>query len=294
MEQAKNFIRSLPTPWRNREPPENQESPAPPLRYRLAAFSDTKYTRATHLDMHNLYRCAAGSSLLFVHLLPCCFASFYSYPLSPSLLFPLAFLLSFPSPHLCLMNSKQRRGCLYILPAAMRRRTVVVLLLAAVLYSIYSIASASTQRIKIQRASETSKTSAVTVVYGDGHHRQAKLVDSVKEKLPPKWEHLKEWEKNLPQHNLDLPYPEGQNGRYVKFSNQIQYLGWNNLQGEACVPGFSSCSFTQHLIDFTDWYSHIWLTCRTALMSSNLTDGTSTICPGLESSSSSFTAITTR
>lgn len=52
---------------------------------------------------------------------------------------------------------------------------------------------------------------------------------------PPTYEKLKKWEDNLPQHNLDLPYPEGRTGRYVKFSNQIKKLGWNNVFNELCV-----------------------------------------------------------
>jgi hypothetical protein len=39
-------------------------------------------------------------------------------------------------------------------------------------------------------------------------------------------------ERALPQHNLDLPYPGGRNGRYVKFSGQIKALGWNNVLNE--------------------------------------------------------------
>ncbi|KAG5636177.1 hypothetical protein H0H81_008912 [Sphagnurus paluster] len=49
---------------------------------------------------------------------------------------------------------------------------------------------------------------------------------------PPKYESLRKWEANLPQHNLELPTPEGKNGRYVKFSNQIVMLGWNNVLNE--------------------------------------------------------------
>ena len=45
---------------------------------------------------------------------------------------------------------------------------------------------------------------------------------------PPTYKNLIEWESNLPQHNLDLPFPEGRTGRYVLFKNQIQGLGWNN------------------------------------------------------------------
>lgn len=49
---------------------------------------------------------------------------------------------------------------------------------------------------------------------------------------PPTYERLKKWERDLPQHNLDLPYPEGRTGRYVLFKNQIQMLGWNNQLNE--------------------------------------------------------------
>jgi len=50
--------------------------------------------------------------------------------------------------------------------------------------------------------------------------------------FPPSWEKLQQWERDLPQHNLELPYPEGKNGRYVKFDNQIRMLGWNNVFNE--------------------------------------------------------------
>ncbi|KAF8645181.1 hypothetical protein AX16_008008 [Volvariella volvacea WC 439] len=57
-------------------------------------------------------------------------------------------------------------------------------------------------------------------------------VPTVQEMGPPTYERLREWEDNLPQHNPDLPYPEGRTGRYVKFSNQIKMLGWNNVFNE--------------------------------------------------------------
>jgi len=50
--------------------------------------------------------------------------------------------------------------------------------------------------------------------------------------FPPSWEKLQQWERALPQHNLELPSPEGKNGRYVKFNNQIRMLGWNNVFNE--------------------------------------------------------------
>ncbi|KAJ7158781.1 hypothetical protein C8R46DRAFT_1110272 [Mycena filopes] len=53
-----------------------------------------------------------------------------------------------------------------------------------------------------------------------------------KEPGPPTYEALWKFEQNLPQHNLDLPFPEGKTGRYVKFSNQAARLGWNNCLNE--------------------------------------------------------------
>ena len=49
---------------------------------------------------------------------------------------------------------------------------------------------------------------------------------------PPTYKRLIEWESNLPQHNLNLPFPEGRTGRYVFFKNQIKGLGWNNELNE--------------------------------------------------------------
>ncbi|EIN11679.1 hypothetical protein PUNSTDRAFT_98867 [Punctularia strigosozonata HHB-11173 SS5] len=48
----------------------------------------------------------------------------------------------------------------------------------------------------------------------------------------PTYRDVRLWEDNLPQHNLSLPYPEGENGRYVKFSTQVAGLGWNNVLNE--------------------------------------------------------------
>ena len=55
---------------------------------------------------------------------------------------------------------------------------------------------------------------------------------------PPSWDTLREWELNLPQHNLDLPFPEGKNGRFIKFSIECKHTGWNNVYTElyVCSP----------------------------------------------------------
>ena len=49
---------------------------------------------------------------------------------------------------------------------------------------------------------------------------------------PANWDKLYKWEDELPQHDVDLPFPEGKTGRYVYFNNQIQQLGWNNQLNE--------------------------------------------------------------
>jgi hypothetical protein len=49
---------------------------------------------------------------------------------------------------------------------------------------------------------------------------------------PPRFYEWHEREKQLPQHNPDLPYPQGRQGRYIRFSNQIFGLGWGNAMQE--------------------------------------------------------------
>jgi hypothetical protein len=38
---------------------------------------------------------------------------------------------------------------------------------------------------------------------------------------PPRFYEWHDREKLLPQHNPDLPYPQGREGRYIRFSNQL-------------------------------------------------------------------------
>ncbi|EKM79136.1 hypothetical protein AGABI1DRAFT_39997 [Agaricus bisporus var. burnettii JB137-S8] len=55
---------------------------------------------------------------------------------------------------------------------------------------------------------------------------------------PPTYQWLTDWEGALPQHNLSLSYPEGKSGRYVKFSSEIQMLGWNNCLHERLMNSY--------------------------------------------------------
>jgi hypothetical protein len=56
----------------------------------------------------------------------------------------------------------------------------------------------------------------------------------------PNFRKIWKMEDRLPQHNLSLPFPEGKEGRYVKFSNQVYVLGWNNVLAESYVPYHTS------------------------------------------------------
>ena len=49
---------------------------------------------------------------------------------------------------------------------------------------------------------------------------------------PPTWEWLRKYEERLPQHDLSLPLPDGPTARYLRFQNQAQNLGWNNVLTE--------------------------------------------------------------
>ncbi|KAJ7620395.1 hypothetical protein FB45DRAFT_754889 [Roridomyces roridus] len=51
---------------------------------------------------------------------------------------------------------------------------------------------------------------------------------------PPTYAKPRKWEAALPQHNLTLAFPEGKYGRHVRFSNQLRWLGWNNVFNDMC------------------------------------------------------------
>ncbi|KAJ7145044.1 hypothetical protein C8R46DRAFT_1045777 [Mycena filopes] len=76
---------------------------------------------------------------------------------------------------------------------------------------------------------ESYYTTAVDAGEGD-LGSSVKASEEIKQKElklpgPPRFAALRAWEENMPQHNLDLPFPEGKTGRYVKFSNQMNLWG---------------------------------------------------------------------
>ncbi|KAI9453286.1 hypothetical protein F5148DRAFT_1233692 [Russula earlei] len=52
---------------------------------------------------------------------------------------------------------------------------------------------------------------------------------------PPRFFEWYEREKRLPQHNPDLPYPQGRDGSYIRFANQGNSVGWGNIMQEVIL-----------------------------------------------------------
>ncbi|KAI8981311.1 hypothetical protein BD414DRAFT_492292 [Trametes punicea] len=74
-----------------------------------------------------------------------------------------------------------------------------------------------------------------------------------KDRKPPLYEKYHQWELQLPQHNPDLPYPEGRNGEYIWMANHVHGSGWGNAMQE-------------HLLN-----AHLAYTARRALVFDNYT-----------------------
>lgn len=89
---------------------------------------------------------------------------------------------------------------------------------------------------------------------------------------PPTYDEILWAEYNLPQHNLSLPYPEGRTGRYIKFSNQIKGLGWNNVLNEMYAHSALSNS-SDVCLSLAACSAAIWPGVRTVHMYSKTTSG---------------------
>lgn len=53
--------------------------------------------------------------------------------------------------------------------------------------------------------------------------------------IPPDYADIRQYERTLPQHNLSLPYPEGQEGLYLRFPDHLWGHGLNNILQETWV-----------------------------------------------------------
>ena len=50
--------------------------------------------------------------------------------------------------------------------------------------------------------------------------------------IPPSYNNIRRFENKLPQHNKNLPFPEGQNGVYLRFPEHLWGHGLNNVLQE--------------------------------------------------------------
>jgi hypothetical protein len=50
--------------------------------------------------------------------------------------------------------------------------------------------------------------------------------------IPPSFADVREFERRLPQHNLSLPFPEGEEGMYLRFPGHLWGHGFNNILQE--------------------------------------------------------------
>lgn len=50
--------------------------------------------------------------------------------------------------------------------------------------------------------------------------------------VPPNYHDIRQYEKRLPQHNLTFPWPEGKQGKYLRFPQHLWGHGLNNILQE--------------------------------------------------------------
>ncbi|KAJ7785211.1 hypothetical protein DFH07DRAFT_975793, partial [Mycena maculata] len=82
---------------------------------------------------------------------------------------------------------------------------------------------------------------------------------------PPLYEEYRELERNLPQHNLSLPYPEGTHAKFLWAANHGDHFGWGNYMEEMILDAFLAYSAHRAYVfdnytwdregpEITDWY----------------------------------------
>ncbi|KAJ7513119.1 hypothetical protein B0H11DRAFT_1698042 [Mycena galericulata] len=59
---------------------------------------------------------------------------------------------------------------------------------------------------------------------------------------PPLYEEYHERERNLPQHNMSLPYPEGSHAKFLWAANHGDYFGWGNYMQEMILNSYLAYS----------------------------------------------------
>ncbi|KAJ7916092.1 hypothetical protein B0H13DRAFT_2451325 [Mycena leptocephala] len=61
---------------------------------------------------------------------------------------------------------------------------------------------------------------------------------SVPPQPPPLYEEYREQERNFPQHNLSLPYPDGSHAKFLWAANHGSYFGWGNYMQEMILNAY--------------------------------------------------------
>ncbi|KAH9947084.1 hypothetical protein B0H21DRAFT_740272 [Amylocystis lapponica] len=89
-----------------------------------------------------------------------------------------------------------------------------------------------------------------------------------KHKLPPLYPEWHARELQLPQHNPNLPYPEGRYGKYLWIPNHVHASGWGNAMQELLMNAFLAYSSGRSFVfdnytwnregpDYTDYNGHL-------------------------------------
>ncbi|KZT33630.1 hypothetical protein SISSUDRAFT_992852 [Sistotremastrum suecicum HHB10207 ss-3] len=74
--------------------------------------------------------------------------------------------------------------------------------------------------------------------------------------VPPLFSEYYELEKSLGQHNLSLPFPEGKNGRFVRFTNRVTGHGLNNILQETLALSHLAYASRRGYVFETYTWSH--------------------------------------
>ncbi|KAJ8472331.1 hypothetical protein ONZ51_g8588 [Trametes cubensis] len=85
---------------------------------------------------------------------------------------------------------------------------------------------------------------------------------------PPLYEQYHKRELELPQHNPDLPYPEGKNGQYIWMANHVHASGWGNVMQEHLLNAhlaymsnralvFNNYTWNRNGSDYSDFNGHL-------------------------------------
>ena len=105
--------------------------------------------------------------------------------------------------------------------ASARSRTLVFIALGTFLLGTYLLLHPRMLRSGARLGQKPSKGTPA-------ESAQNITADKHADKLPPMYPNLKIAELALPQHDEDLPFPEGKNARFVRFGNQMWGVGLNN------------------------------------------------------------------